>query len=130
MLAAPLVVMSAIWMLLSPYANRGLDQRRLVDPMTLVTYLYLALFTLAVILIAVSFVYLSAKRARARGLFTSFGALAPLAALIAGAAHWLYPRAADVIPLAIVRGLDVIVVILAIACVVELGVKDSRKGST
>jgi hypothetical protein len=126
MLAAPLLVLTGGWLLLLPYANRGLDQRGLVDPLAFVTYFYLAGFAFVVILIAVSFYNLSAKRFRARGLAPPFGGLVPFAALIAGAAHWLQPRVADVLPRFAVLACDVAAVAIALWCLYELGLRDDR----
>jgi uncharacterized membrane protein YhaH (DUF805 family) len=107
----------------SPWANRGLDERKLIDVMALVTYVYLIAMAFALILIAVSFYNLSAKRLRARGLPTGLAGLAPFTAFIAGAAHWLQPRVADVFPFAIVVICDVAVIGVALWCLYELGVR-------
>ena len=124
MLAAPLAAFTAVWWLLSPYAWRGLDERRFIDPMTIITYLYLIIFAFAVMLIAVCFVNLSAKRLRARGREPGLAGLAPFAALLAGAAHWLYPRVADTMPWAIVAVCDLVLLAVIAWMVVELGLRD------
>lgn len=91
-LAAILFVMTAIWLVLSPYAKRGLDERAFIDAMTITAYLYLAVFAFAVIFLCVCFVILSMKRLRDRGRPPGLASALPLAALLAGAANWLEPQ--------------------------------------
>ena len=124
-LASVLVVMTIIWLLLAPWGQRGLDQRAFLDPRTIVAYLYLMVFTFAVILIAISYTNLSAKRFRTRGRMPGFAGLLPLAALFAGAAHWLYPRVAEVMPWALVAMCDVALIGVIVWHVFDLGVLES-----
>ena len=91
-LAAILFVMTALWFVLSPYAKRGLDERALLDAMTLTAYIYLVVFAFAVIFICVCFVILSMKRLRDRGRPPGLAGALPLTALLAGAANWLAPQ--------------------------------------
>ena len=121
MLAGVLVALSVGWHFLAPYANRGLDERKLIDAMTIITFLYLMIFAFAVMLIAVCFVSLTAKRLRARGRPTGLAGLLPFAALIAGAAHWLQPRVAESMPWAIVAACDVALIVVALWCIIDLG---------
>ena len=125
-LAAPLLVLTAGWKLLEPFANRSLDERNLVDAMTIVTYVYLIVYAFVVLLIAVSFFNLSAKRLRARRLPPGLAGLPPLAALCAGAAHWLHPRVSEVMPFAIVAGLDLALAASLLWIVFELGLREDR----
>ena len=126
-LASLLVVMTVIWQLLAPWGQRGLDERAFLDPRTIVTYIYLMLYTFAVILIAVSYTNLSAKRFRARGRLAGFAGLLPLAALMSGAAHWLYPRVADVMPWLLVPACDVALAAVIIWHVYDLGLAGDTK---
>lgn len=121
-LALPLVLLTLGWQFLAPYANRGLDQRKLVDAMTILTFVYLMIFAFAVILIAVCFVTVTTKRLRARGRPTGLAGLLPLAALIAGAAHWLQPRVSESMPWAIVVACDFALLAVALWCIVDLGI--------
>lgn len=91
-LAALLFVMTAIWLVLEPFARRGLDERAFLDPMTLFAYVYLLTFSFVVIFACVCFVMLSMKRLRDRGRPTGLAGALPLAALLAGAANWLEPQ--------------------------------------
>lgn len=112
------------WLALQPFAHRKLDERAFLDPMTIVAYVYVLIFALIVMLCAVSYTNLSAKRLRARGWRTSpagLAALLPLAALIAGAAHWLYPRIADVTPWALVAMCDFALIAVALWHMIDLG---------
>ncbi len=123
LLAALLLALAAGWRFLSPYANRGLDERKLMDAITIVTFVYLLVYAFAAILIAVCFVNLSAKRLRARGRLPGLAGIVPLAALVAGAAHWLQPRVADTMPWAIVAACDVALAAAIAAAIVELGLR-------
>lgn len=123
-LASILAPLTLGWLALQPFAHRKLDERAFLDPMTIVAYVYVLIFALIVMLCAVSYTNLSAKRLRARGWRTSpacQSALLPLAALIAGAAHWLYPRIADVTPWALVAMCDFALIAVALWHMIDLG---------
>lgn len=120
-LASLLVVLTVIWLLLAPWGQRGLDQRAFLDPRTIVTYLYLMLYTFAVILIAICYTNLSAKRFRARARPAGLAGLLPLAALFSGAAHWLYPRVAEVMPYWTVVACDMALIGVIVWHVADLG---------
>ncbi len=121
-LAVPLIVLTIGWFLLAPYAQRDIAQQdALIAPATLAAYIYLLLYTFAVILIAISFYNLSAKRFRDHGRPGSLAGLVPLFALIAGAAHWLQPRVSDSIPIWIVYILDAVLVVAIVATLYECG---------
>ncbi|MBM3608864.1 MAG: hypothetical protein FJX29_10515 [Alphaproteobacteria bacterium] len=112
------------WLALQPYAYRKLDERAFLDPMTIVAYVYVLALALVIMLCAVSYTNLSAKRFRARGWRANpamLAALLPLLALFAGAAHWLYPRVADVTPWALVVLCDFALACVAIWHIIDLG---------
>ena len=120
-LALLLVALFAGWRFLAPWANRGLDQRGFIDPMTIITYVYLIVYAFAAILIAVCYVNLSGKRLRARALPPGLAGLLPLAALFSGAAHWLQPRVAEAMPFWIVVACDLALATVFVWSLVELG---------
>lgn len=91
----PLVV---VWLILAPATHRDLSRPELLDARALFAFTYLIVFAFAVILIAVCWTNLSAKRFRAIGRPGAYAAALPFAALITGAAHWFQPRAPDVFP--------------------------------
>lgn len=124
-LVSLLVVMTVIWLLLAPWGQRGLDERAFLDARTLVSYVYLLLYTFAIILIAICYTNLSAKRLRTRGRLAGLAGLLPLAALLAGAAHWLYPRVTESMPWALVAACDMALIGVIIWHVVDLGVIDN-----
>jgi len=130
LLAAILLVLSLGWLALAPWASRGLDERAFLDPLTIAAYVYLAAFSFATILIAVSYVNLSAKRFRARGHAGSFPlalAGAPLIVLLlAGAAHWLQGQAPGSVSVWLVVGLDTLALAALIWHVIDLGVRADR----
>jgi uncharacterized membrane protein YhaH (DUF805 family) len=104
------------------YANRDLTQRPFYDPATLATNVYILVYTLTTLLIGISWVNLSAKRFRDRGRPAPLGlaGLLPLAALATGAAHWLQPRVAEVMPAWTVSAFDGMVAIVATWTLLEL----------
>jgi uncharacterized membrane protein YhaH (DUF805 family) len=125
-LACVLLAFAVGWSLLAPYANRGLDERQLLDALTITTYIYLCIYAFAILLIAVCFVNLSIKRLRARNLPTGLAGLLPLAALVTSAAHWLQPRVADVMPGWSVTLCDIGLLAVIVWSIVELGVREPR----
>lgn len=129
--AAPLlliiVVATILWRLLAPYARHDLDTDVFFRPVTILAYAYLVVFSFAVILTAISFVNLTAKRLRAQRRPPMLGSLLPLAMLVAGAAHWLHPRVGDEVPLWSVVALDTLVVVIAGWIVAECTVLAPRR---
>ena len=123
-LASLLLVMTVIWLLVAPWGQRGLNERAFLDPLTVVSYVYLLFYTLAVVLIAISYTMLSAKRFRARGRPGPAGlaGLLPLLALFSGAAHWLYPRVAEVMPYWTVAATDLTLAAVVLWHLIDLGV--------
>lgn len=120
-LASLLLVMTAIWRLVAPWGQRGLDERAFLDPLTAISYIYLLVYTFAIILIAVCYTNLSAKRFRARGRIGGLAGLLPLAALLSGAAHWLYPRVADAMPYWPIAAIDIAAIAVLVWHIVDLG---------
>lgn len=108
LLVSIVIVLALGWLALSPYAHRTLDERKLLDTMTLVSYTYLMMYAFAVLLIAVCYVNLSAKRLRDGGVLPGLAGAAPLAIFLALAAHWLQPRVAEVFPYALLVVIDLL----------------------
>jgi uncharacterized membrane protein YhaH (DUF805 family) len=125
-LAGPLVLFSLGWIALSPWAHRSLDERTLFDLRSLAVYVYLLLYAFAILLIAVCFYNLSAKRWRDRGRPAALAGALPLALLLAGAAHWLVPRSEDTLPMWIATALDGLALVIAISTAIELGCLTGR----
>jgi uncharacterized membrane protein YhaH (DUF805 family) len=111
-LAAILIPLTLIWTLIAPATHRDLSKPQFLDIAALGAFVYLAIFAFAVILIAVSWTNLSAKRFRALGRPAALAAALPFSALVGGAAHWFQPRASDIVP-----GWALILVDIAIAAV-------------
>ena len=117
-----LAALSAIWKLLSGFTNEDVAATgHLFNPGVFFAYAYLMAFAFAIFLIAISSYNLSAKRWRARGKTPAFAGLPPLAAFVCGAAHWLQPRVADVMPFWIVIVLDLGLLAIVVWSVFELG---------
>ncbi len=90
-------------------------------------YLYIVVYVFALILIAICFYNLSAKRWRDRGKPSALAGLLPFVALLSGAAHWLYPQMGGQIPAWSLATIDGAFVLLLIWTIVELGLMPSRQ---
>ena len=86
-------------------------------------YLYLLAFGFAILLDAVCFYNLSAKRFRDRGLPAYLAGLVLVAALFAAAAHWLQPLMQGDEPVYVPLIFDALTLILAAWTVAELGTR-------
>lgn len=124
--AAPIVALVVVgvlvlWLAL-PFANRPLSERKFYDPATFAANFYILAFAGALILAAISWTNLSAKRFRDRGRPAPLGlaGLLPLAALVTGAAHWLQPRVAEVMPRWTVWGCDALLAVVVVWTALEL----------
>ena len=128
-LGAPLAVLTLIWLLLAPFTHRDLATTPFLAWDTAAAFVYLLFYAFAILLIAICHYNLSVKRWRDLG-WRFPGALAgllPFAALISGAAHWLQPRVAEVIPYWYVAGADAALVAIVAWNVVELGFFGARE---
>jgi uncharacterized membrane protein YhaH (DUF805 family) len=121
-LAAILIPLTLIWIVIAPATHRDLSRPELLDPEALGAFIFLVIFAFAVILIAVSWTNLSAKRFRARGRPAAFGAALPFAAFIGGAAHWFQPHASDIFPGWALIFVDITLAAVALWSFYELGV--------
>lgn len=127
-LAFVLVPFALIWLLLAPYADHDITTSPFFVPQTALAYAFAILYAFVVLLVSVSYVNLSAKRCRDRGLSPALGfaSLAPFAALIAGAAHWLQPRVAEAMARGWVWGADAVLIGVALWTLYELGLQPSK----
>jgi uncharacterized membrane protein YhaH (DUF805 family) len=120
-LAAILIPLTLIWIVIAPATHRDLSTPELLDAGALGAFLYLAIFAFAVLLIAVSWTNLGAKRFRGVGRPAVFATALPFAALLGGAAHWFQPRASDILPGWALTFVDVAMIAVALWSVYELG---------
>ncbi|MBV8848383.1 MAG: hypothetical protein JOZ16_02230 [Methylobacteriaceae bacterium] len=120
-LAAILIPLTLIWLVVAPATHRDLSKPEFLNGVTLAAFVYLAFFAFAVLLIAVSWTNLSAKRFRAIGRPAALAAALPFAALIGGAAHWFQPRAPDVFPAWGLAVVDIAIAGVALWSFYELG---------
>ena len=120
-LGAFFFILTVVWILVRPYASRGLTERSFIDAVSLAANIFGILYSFAVLLLAVCWVNLSAKRFRDRGRRPALGfaGLLPLVILADGALHWLQPQIADVLPGWSVYGGDAIVAALLAWTVAE-----------
>lgn len=128
-LAALLALLTVIWWVISPFAEHDLAKQAFFDPAVIATFVYLIFYAFAVLLIGICYYNLSAKRWRDRARPPSLAGLLPVAALCAGAAHWLQPRVTEVMPRFYVIGLDVLLVLILVWNIGELGFMRSRPQS-
>ena len=127
-LAAVIAPFALIWLALSPYTAHDLAKDPFFVPMTAVAYAFVLIYAFVMLLVAVCYVNLSAKRFRAIGRVPPVGlaGLAPFMALVAGATHWLQPRVAEVMSIWWVWGADAALAGVIAWTVYELGVKESH----
>lgn len=127
-LLAILTPLTLIWYALAPYATHDLATTPFFAPATIVAYAYLIFYSFVVLLIAISFVNLSAKRFRDRGRAPPLGlaGLAPLCALLASAAHFMQPRLPEVFARWHVWGVDALMLGVVAWTVYELGYDPPR----
>jgi uncharacterized membrane protein YhaH (DUF805 family) len=128
LLAAILIPLTLVWLFVAPATHRDLSTPRLLDVATLLAFIYLVIFTFAIILIAVSWTNLSAKRFRAIGRPAAFAAALPFAALVLGATHWFQPRAPDIFPDWALIVFDLMITAVALWSFYELGLGNPRRG--
>ena len=121
-LALSFVVATAIMRAVLPWANRPLTERAFLDPAALAANTYILAYAALTILTGISWVNLGAKRFRDRARPAPLGlaGLLPLAMLLAGAAAWLQPRVAEVMPRASVWGCEILLVVVALWTVAEM----------
>lgn len=129
-LVAILAPFTLIWFALQPYTMHDLAKSPFFAPETVAAYAYLIFFSFVVLLISISFVNLSAKRFRDRGRAPPLGlaSLAPLAALFAGALHFIQPRLSEVFARWHVFGVDVVLIGVVAWTVYELGYAQDERG--
>lgn len=121
LLVGLLLLLTLGWTALAPWARRGLDERILVELASVAAHVYLFVYAFVILLVAVSFYNLSAKRWRDRGRPAALAGALPLALLFAGAADWLVARPQDLMPIWIATALHVLALAVAIWTAVELG---------
>jgi hypothetical protein len=120
LIAVVLLVLSLGWSALAPFAYRA-PTRGSVDPLTIFAYVYLLAYAFAVILGAICFYNLSAKRFRARGKPAALAGLAPFSLFVTGAAFWLQPRSEGFVSLAIPIALAALTAAVLLWTGIELG---------
>ena len=104
------------------FANRPLSERAFYDLPTIAANSFILVYALAMLLIAISWVNLGAKRFRDRGRPAplALAGLLPLAMFAAAAAHWLQPRVAEIMPRWSVTAADALVIAVALWTLAEM----------
>lgn len=126
-IVGPLALMTLGWRALSALPQHGMAQSAVIDPAALLVDAYHIVYGLAIILAAICFYNLSAKRFRDRGRPRSLAGVPPFAILLAGAAHWFQPRSQGEEAAFVPFLFDALVVLVALWSVAELGFRASAK---
>ena len=124
-----LVVLAIGWAMLRPYAHHDLAKSAFIAPLTILAFAYLIVGSFAVLLVAVSYVMLSMKRCRDRGLPVGLAGLVPVLVLFAASLHFLRGQTPDVIQLWHVVLTDAVVIAAIAWTVVEFGVRPTIAGA-
>ena len=128
-LAAALLVLTLIWLALSPYAHRSLDSTKFFDPGAIVAYTYLIVYAFAVLLIAVASYSVSAKRFRARGMAPGLAGLLPFTVFATGVVAWTQEQDGGMFPFWIVVVAGIGCIAIAVWTIHELGVAGPRENA-
>jgi uncharacterized membrane protein YhaH (DUF805 family) len=128
-LALTLIPFALLWNLLEPYTAHDVATSPFFAPLTIGAYVFLLFYAFIVLLVAVSYVNLSAKRFRDRAMTPPVGlaSLVPFLCLLAGAAHWLQPRVVEAMSIWWVWGIDITLIGAIIWTLYELGLKPAHK---
>jgi len=129
-LAVLVAAATALWFFVRPYAAHDLATQPFIDVATILAYLYLAAYAFGLILAAVCYYNVSAKRFRDRGRPGRLAAVLPLAAFLAGALDWFIPQSFGEVPAWAGTVALVTVVAIAIWNVVDLGFAPTAVGTT
>lgn len=125
-MALVLGVATGVWRLLAPYTHHDLAKSAFLAPLTILAFVYLLIFAFGVLLIAISFYNLSAKRLRARHKPIGLAGLVPFLALLSGSLHFIQPQVPDVIAIWYVVGVDAALALAIVWTVAALGFRDGR----
>ena len=132
--ATPLVVLVAAatagWLAIRPYAVHDLGTEPFIDGATIAAFVYLALYAFGLILAAVCWYNVSAKRFRDRGRPGRLAAVLPLAAFLDGALAWFAPRSFETVPDWATHVALAVVIAVAVLTVIDLGFGPTAVQST
>ena len=123
------IVMTAMWEGLRPYTRHDLATAPFLAAPTITAFLYLILFSFALILAAVCEYNLSAKRFRDRGRAAALAAVLPLSVFGAGAVVWFIPRSFGELPEWTAPASLAVVLAVVAWNVWDLGFGESRRPS-
>lgn len=123
---AALAAMTALWLAIRPEGARDLTHDAFFDARVAATYVYLLIYTLALLVGAVMLTFVGAKRLRDIGRPPALAGLPFFALFCDGALHWAAARAEGAIgPLAL-AGADVFALACLVWAFVEMGLRNSR----
>ena len=129
-LAGFVIVSTVIWELVKPYAVPDLATAPLMDIAVVLAYLVLAVYAFTMILAAVCYYNVCAKRFRDRGRRGLWAAVLPLGVLLAGALDWLIPQSLGDVPAWWAPVASVVLLVLVVWNVLDLGFGPTAVGTT
>ena len=129
-LAGFVIVATVIWEVVKPYAAPDLATQPLMDVAVVLAYLVLAVYAFAMILAAVCYYNVCAKRFRDRGRRGLWAAALPLAVLLTGALDWFIPRSMGDVPAWWGAVASVVLLALLVWNVIDLGFGPTAVGET
>ncbi len=129
-LAGAVVLVTVVWELVKPFAAPDLATEPLMDIAVVLAYLVLAVYAFAMILAAVCYYNVSAKRFRDRGRRGLWASVLPLAVLLTGALDWFIPRSLGDVPAWWGAVALVVLLVLAVWNVLDLGFGPTVVGET
>ena len=122
----PLLALTALWVAVSGSAEAPITNNQpQANAGTAFTHIYLVVYALAVLLGAVCYYNLTAKRLIARSKPPALAGLLPLAALLTGATFWMLPRIGDALPGWTGFAMSGVTFGLFLWNIVELGLRDN-----
>ncbi len=120
-LAVLVAAATAIWLFVRRYAVHDLATQPFIDVATIAAYLYLAVYAFGLILSAVCYYNVSAKRFRDRGRHGRWAAVLPLSVFLTGALIWFIPQSIGDVPPWVGRVADVALVVIVLWNLADLG---------
>ena len=129
-LAGVVLLATVVWELVKPYAAPDLATQPLLDVAVVLAYLVLAVYAFAMILAAVCYYNVCAKRFRDRGRRGLWAAVLPLAVLLKGALDWFIPRSLGDVPTWWGPVALVVLLVLVVWNVLDLGFGPTAVGET
>ncbi len=119
------IVMTLVWFAIAPSGPRDMATQPFFDLASVIIYAYFLIYVFALLLCAISYYFISAKRFYDIGMPASFAGIALMALFVAGAAHWYQPRSEGAMTIASIWHVDTVAVAVAFGTAGALGFRNS-----